>query len=111
PEAFSWSKEQSINLENGWSGELYCSKNDGLGLAHLYGRLKAGDISPGALISYIPEEFCPIEWISISVYDAMRGRSYVGLYLTSGGYLRIRRPATDEIGSNGAPYINILYRI
>lgn len=101
----------TATLQNGWthpSLNLRCYKND-LGFAFLYGRIEAGDITEGTVITQLPSEFRPFDFTTIPAYDLGRGKPYVGLVLTSARELVIRL-GIDSLISSSRLSINVMYR-
>lgn len=95
-------------LKNGWSGELYYSKND-IGLVWLRGTIKTSNVDFNLPITHLANGyFNGFNGVFLPGWSA-DGRTYIGIVIRADGGVFINYPAASELKANTQIAINIVY--
>lgn len=102
---------EKVSLSNGWTGDLYYSKN-ALDQVWLRGFVIAGTVSSGTVIGTLPDGFeSSIVSTQISVKQNVSPYASInGLQLVTSGDLVIRDPLSTQITKGQRLEINYLYQ-
>ena len=88
--------QYNATLQNGWSGPLNYKKDD-LGRVTVRGRITAGTVENGTIITNLPVGYRPIYTVAIGVYDRDSAVVKIPLFINDSGNLAIRAAGDNLI--------------
>ena len=86
--------EQSVTLENGWTGTLSCKIND-LGQVSVNGRITPGTVAKGTSIAQLP--YSPKNALAFAVYDSGSGVVKTPLTISATGRIYVQASSGNEL--------------